>query len=128
MSTATKISPAKTVDEYIKRFPLKVQALLRKLRRTIKAAVPEAEEKISYQIAGYKYHGMLIYFAAHKNHIGLYPAPRSVDAFKKELAAYKGAKSTIQFPLDKPIPVDLVTRIVKYRAKENLEREKAKKK
>ena len=128
MSAAIKISAPKTVDDYIEKFSPKVQALLRKLRRTIKAAAPEAEEKISYQIAGYKYHGMLIYFAAHKNHIGLYPAPRSVDAFKKELAAYKGAKSTVQFPLDKSIPADLVTRIVKYRAKENEGRSAAKNK
>ena len=126
MPAEIKVTPPKTVDEYIERFPPKVQTLLRKLRKAIIATAPDAEEKISYQIAGYKYHGMLVYFAAHKNHIGLYPAPREVKEFKKELADYKGPKSTVQFPLDKPIPVDLVVRIVKYRMKVNLERQKKK--
>ena len=114
-----KIPTAATVDEYIKRFPPNVQTILQKLRQTIKKAAPKAEELISYQIAGYKYFGMLVYFAAWEKHISLYPAPRGHEAFKKELSAYKGGKGTVQFPIDKPLPWGLITRIVKFRVKEN---------
>ena len=93
----------------------------------IRATAPKAEELISYGIAGYKYQGMLIYFAGFSNHVSLYPAPRGVDAFKKELAAYKGGKGTIQFPLDNPLPLDLVKRIVIFRMKENEAKAAAKK-
>ncbi len=120
------IKPAATVDEYISRFPPKVQATMQKLRKTIRAVAPKAEEVISYQIAGYKYYGMLIFFAGWKDHISVYPAPRGNDTFKKELAAYKGGKGTVQFPLDKPIPFDLVKRMVQFRVKENEEKAKAK--
>lgn len=122
-----RIPPAATVDEYIKRYPPKVQVIMQKLRQTIKAAAPKAEEVISYQIAGYKYYGMLIFFAGWENHISVYPAPRGSEEFKKELAAYKGGKGTVQFPLDKPIPYDLITRIVKFRVNQNLEKANAKK-
>lgn len=118
---------AKTVDEYLKAFPLATQIMLRKIRKTIKAAAPaQTEEVISYGIAGYKYHGMLIYFAGYKNHVSIYPAPREVEGFKKELAAYKGGKGTVQFLIDKPIPLKLITRIVKFRAKENMAKAKIK--
>ncbi len=110
---------AATVDEYIKRYPAKVQAIMQKLRKTIKAATPKAEEVISYGIPGYKYHGMLIFFAAWKDHISVYPAPRGHEAFKKALAKYKGGKGTIQIPLDEAMPYDLITKITKFRAKEN---------
>lgn len=119
MSNRMKTPPAKAVDEYVKRFPPKVQATLQKLRRTIKAAAPKAEEVISYGIAGYKYHGMLIYFAAWEKHIGMYPAPWGAENLKKEMSAYDGSKGTIKFPLTEALPLPLITKIVKYRAKEN---------
>jgi uncharacterized protein YdhG (YjbR/CyaY superfamily) len=119
MATKIKIPPAATVDEYVKRFPPKVRTILQKLRQIIKKAAPKAEELISYQIAGYKYQGMLIYFAAWEKHISVYPAPREHEAFKKELSAYKGGKGTVQFPIDKPLPWGLITKIVKFRVKEN---------
>lgn len=128
MATSMKRIAAKTVDEYIQAFPPPVNSLLEKLRKTIKATAPKAEEVISYGIAGYKYHGMLIYFAGYKNHISVYPAPRSDAEFKKELAAYKGGKGTVQFRLDKPLPLDLVKRIVKFRMKANEEKAALKKK
>jgi uncharacterized protein YdhG (YjbR/CyaY superfamily) len=94
---------------------------------TVRKAVPDAEEKISYQIPTFTLKGKyLVYFAAYKNHIGLYPAPRGVEKFKKELSAYEGGKGTVRFPLDKPIPFGLIERIVKFRVKENQERAKAK--
>ena len=128
MPTTAQIPAAATVDEYIKRCSPEVQPVLQKLRRTIKTTAPKAEEVISYAIPGYKYHGMLLFFAAFKNHISVYPAPRGNDAFKKELSAYSGGKGTIQFPLGEPIPLDLVVRIIKFRMKENEEKEAAKNK
>jgi len=108
-----------TVDDYIAQFPADVQAKLQKIRKTIKTLAPKAEEVISYGIPGYKYYGMLIFFSGWKEHISLYPAPRLHMDFKKELSAYKGGKGTVQFPLDKPIPFDLVKRITAFRIKEN---------
>lgn len=128
MATAMKRIAARNVDEYISAFPPPVSSMLEKIRKTIKATAPKAEEVISYGIAGYKYHGMLIYFAGFKNHVSVYPAPRSAAEFKKELAAYKGGKGTVQFPLDKPLPLDLVKRIVKFRIKANEEKAALKKK
>jgi uncharacterized protein YdhG (YjbR/CyaY superfamily) len=127
MAMNNKVPAASTVDEYIKRYPAKVQTSLRNIRKTIKAAAPKAEEVISYAIPGYKYHGMLIFFAAFKNHISVYPAPRGNDAFKQELSAYKGGKGTIQFPLEDPIPLDLIVKIIKFRMKENEEKAATKK-
>jgi uncharacterized protein YdhG (YjbR/CyaY superfamily) len=119
----------KDMDEYIAGFPSDVQEILEKIRATIKKAAPEAEETISYQIPTFTLKGKyLIYFAAYKKHIGLYPAPRGVEKFKKELSAYEGGKGTVRFPFDKPIPFGLIRRIVRFRAKENSEREKAKRK
>lgn len=116
-----------TVDEYIGSFPSSVRSLLKKIRRVITITAPAAEEIISYGIAGYKYHGMLIYFAGFKNHVSLYPAPRTDGTFKKELAAYEGGKGTVQFPIGKPLPLDLVKRIVRYRIRQNEEKSGLKK-
>ena len=117
---------AKDINEYIAGFPESVRGILEALRATIKEAAPGAEETISYAIPAFKLKGrMLVYFAGFKNHIGLYPAPRGNEAFKKELSGYKGGKGTVQFPLNEPIPLPLVAKIVKFRAKENLEKAKA---
>jgi uncharacterized protein YdhG (YjbR/CyaY superfamily) len=123
----SKTAP-KDIDAYIAGFPTDVQQILEKIRKTIRKAAPEAEETISYLIPTFNLKGRyLIYFAAYKKHIGLYPAPRGNERFKKELSRYEGGKGTVRFPLDKPIPLALVTRIVKFRINQNLEREKLKK-
>lgn len=107
-----------TIDEYIGGFSVEVQLILEKIRQTIRKAAPAAEEGISYQIPTFKLNGKpLLHFAAYKKHIGLYPAPREAEEFKKELAAYEGGKGTVQFPLDTPVPYDLIRRIVKFRMK-----------
>lgn len=108
----------KNIDEYIADFPEDTQKVLKKVRATICKAAPKADESISYQIPTYKVGGkVLIYFAGFKKHVGVYPAPREAPEFKKELAEYKGGKGTVQFPLDRPIPYELITRIVKFKAK-----------
>lgn len=122
MAITKKRIPPKTVDEYLETFPPVTKTLLRKIRATIKATAPQAVEMISYGIAGYKYHGMLIYFAGFTNHVSIYPAPRGNELFKKELAGYKGGKGTVQFPIDKPLPSKLIKRIVQFRAKQNEEK------
>jgi uncharacterized protein YdhG (YjbR/CyaY superfamily) len=114
----------KTIDEYIQTFPEDIQSILQKMRETIHQAAPEAEEVISYQMPAFKLKGILVYFAAAKQHIGFYPTASGVEAFQKELASYKTSKGAIQFPLDKPIPYDLVEKIVKFRVKENLAKKK----
>ncbi len=119
MAIKIKKSTFKTVDEYLKTFPPPVRLVLEKIRNTIRSAAPGAEEMISYGIPGYKYQGMLIYFAGFKNHVSVYPAPRSAEEFKKELSTYEGGKGTVQFPLGKPVPLDLVRRIVRFRMKVN---------
>jgi uncharacterized protein YdhG (YjbR/CyaY superfamily) len=123
-----KSVPAASVDAYIQSFPPKTQKLLKQLRKTIRAAAPKADEVISYGIAGYKHHGMLIYFAGFANHVSVYPAPRTAPAFKKELSAYKGGKGTVQFPVDGPLPLELVKRIVQYRLQLNEEKAASKSK
>jgi uncharacterized protein YdhG (YjbR/CyaY superfamily) len=115
-------APPSDIDEYIASFPDDVQKILRKIRLTIRKAAPDAEEKISYQIPTFTLHGNLIYFAAFKKHVSVYPAPRGNEAFRDELSAYEGGKGTVRFPLDKPVPYDLITRIVKFRVKDNMER------
>jgi len=108
-----------TVDEYIDSFPKEVQVLLQKMRQTIQQAAPDAVETISYKMPAFKLAGKnLVYFAGFVHHIGFYPIPSGITAFKKELSMYKQGKGSVQFPLDKPIPYDLVRRIVLYRAKE----------
>lgn len=113
-------SEVKTIDEYIATFPEDLQKTLRQVRDTIRKAAPGAEETISYAIPTFKLNGNLVHFAAFKNHIGFYPAPSGIEAFKKELSVYKGAKGSVQFPLGQPIPLTLIVRIVKFRVKENL--------
>jgi len=113
-----------TIDEYISQCSKDVQSLLQKLRQTIKEAAPEAEEAISYGIPTFKLRGNLVHFGASKNHIGFYPTPTGIEAFKKELSQYEGAKGSVKFPLNKPLPLDLVTRIVEFRVKENLAKKK----
>ena len=109
-----------SIDEYIAAFPEEVQKMLEELRAVIKAAAPDAVEKISYQMPAFALKGNLVYFAAFKNHIGFYPAPRGIEAFKDELSIYAGGKGSIRFPIDKPLPLELIGRIVKFRVAENL--------
>lgn len=115
-----------SIDEYIAALPEEPQKILEEIRATIKAAAPEAEEKISYQMPTFVLKGNLVHFAAFKKHIGFYPVPTGIEKFKKELSAYQGAKGSVQFPLDEPIPYALISKIVKFRVKENLAKAKAK--
>ena len=110
-----------TIDEYIAQFPKSVQEILEEIRQVIRTAAPEAEEKISYQMPTFYLQGNLVHFAAYKNHIGFYPAPTGIDAFKEDLSMYKGAKGSVQFPLREPIPLELIRKIVAFRVKENLQ-------
>lgn len=119
-----KNTTIKDVNAYIAAQPKNVGAILEKLRQIIKSAAPEAHEVISYQMPAYKYHGRLVYFAAFKNHIGFYPRTSGIETFKKELSKYEGAKGSVKFPLDKPVPFSLIRKIVKFRVKENLEKQK----
>jgi len=112
----------KSIDEYISKFPGEIQEILNKLRKVIKDSAPDAEEKISYQMPTFAFYGNLVYFAAWKNHIGFYPTSSATEAFKYELSEYKGAKGTIQFPLQKPLPYELISKIVKFRVAENIKR------
>ncbi len=116
----------RTIDEYIAGFPPEVQGLLEKFRKTIRKAAPDAEGTISYQIPAFTLNGNLVHFAAFKKHIGFYPRVTAIEKFKKELSVYEGAKGTVRFPLDEPIPFTLISKIVKFRVKENLERAEAK--
>ncbi len=116
-----------TIDEYIAGFSPDIQTILEKIRATIRRAAPGAEEAIKYRMPTFTLHGNLVHFAAFKNHIGFYPVPTGIEKFKQELSAYKSAKGSVQFPLDKPIPYGLIGRIVKFRVKENLARAKGKK-
>ena len=119
-------SEPKDIDEYIAGFPEDVQKILEKIRTTIRKAAPDAEETIKYQMPTFTLNGNLVHFGAYKKHIGFYPAPRGVEKFKQALSAYEGAKSTVRFPLDKPIPFGLISKIVKLRVKKNLERAEGK--
>jgi uncharacterized protein YdhG (YjbR/CyaY superfamily) len=114
----------KTIDEYIKTFPADVQIILQKLRQIIHEAAPEAMEAISYQMPTFKLNGNLVHFAAFKNHIGFYPTPSGIERFKTELSQYKSSKGAVQFPIDKPIPLDLVKKIVTFRVQEVLQKKK----
>ena len=116
-----------TIAAYIATFPNDTQAILTTLRATIRAAAPDAQETISYQMPTFNLNGNLVHFAAFENHIGFYPTPSGMEAFKKELSSYKGAKGSVQFPLDQPMPLPLIRRIVEYRVKENSERKPGKK-
>lgn len=113
----------RTIDEYVRAFPPATQAILRRMRQIIREAAPEATETISYQMPTFKLNGRnLVHFAAWEKHIGFYPQPSGTAAFQKELSPYKGAKGSVQFPLDEPIPFDLVKKIVVFRVKEDLSR------
>jgi uncharacterized protein YdhG (YjbR/CyaY superfamily) len=121
-----KSSP-KNIDEYIERYPKNIQLILQKIRRTIKRAAPDAKEAISYQIPTFKLGGNLVHFAAFAKHISFFPESSGIAKFKKELEAYETSKGTVRFPLGKAIPCELISKITKFRVKENIARTKAKK-
>jgi uncharacterized protein YdhG (YjbR/CyaY superfamily) len=120
------MTPGRTIfndiDAYIASFPKETQKILDQLRATIRKAAPEAEETINYAIPTFTLNGNLVHFAAFKNHIGFYPTPSGIEAFKKELSVYEGAKGSVKFPIEKPLPFDLITEIVKFRIIENKEK------
>jgi len=118
-STAAKIT---NVDAYMAGFPPATRAMLQQIRATILKVAPKAEELISYNMPAYKLNGILVYFAGYDKHIGFYPMPAAIEAFKKELAVYKSAKGSVQFPLDKPLPVKLIAQIVRFRVLQNQEK------
>jgi uncharacterized protein YdhG (YjbR/CyaY superfamily) len=113
-----------TIDEYIAGYPKDVQAILQKIRTTIRKAAPDAAEAMKYQIPTLVQNGNLVHFGAYKNHIGFYPTSKAIAKFKKDLSAYAGAKGTVRFPLDKPIPFGLISKIVKSRVQDNLTKAK----
>jgi uncharacterized protein YdhG (YjbR/CyaY superfamily) len=119
-----------TIDDYILQFSPEIQEILKKVRTVLKESAPEATEKISYQMPTFALNGNLVHFAACKNHIGFYPAPSGINAFEEKLSEYKSSKGAVQFPLDKPIPYELISEIVQFRVAENKQKaeEKAKKK
>lgn len=110
----------RSIDEYIAAFPEDIQALLEALRATIRAAAPDAEQRISYQMPAFALKGNLVYFAAHTNHIGFYPTPSGIEAFQQELSKYDVSKGAIRFPISQPLPMGLISRIVQFRVTENL--------
>lgn len=122
----TNKTTPKDIDEYIAGFPKDIQAILQKIRQTVKKAAPDASEKISYQMPTFYLNGNLVHFAAFKHHIGFYPTPSGTEKFKKEISGYQAAKGSIQFPLDQPIPYDLIRQIVEFRVKENSAKTKKK--
>ncbi len=122
----TNQSTPTTIDEYISGFPPEIQEILQRIRRTIQQAAPQATEAMAYQMPTFKLEGNLVHFAAFKHHIGFYPTPSGTEKFQTEIARYKHAKGSIQFPLDQPIPYALITKIVKFRVKENLAKASAK--
>lgn len=113
---------SKPIDEYILKFLPEIQEILKMLRKVIKEYAPNAEEKMSYQMPTFVLYGNLVHFAAYKNHIGFYPTPSGINAFKHELSEFKGAKGSVQFPIDKPIPYELISKIVKFRVAENIKK------
>ncbi|WP_269243320.1 iron chaperone [Flavobacterium limnophilum] len=115
----------KDIDDYISIQTPEIKILLEQMRQTIKKAAPEAEEVISYGMPAFKYHGILVYFAAYKNHVGFYATPTGHSEFKEELSVYKQGKGSVQFPLNKPLPLDLISKIVLFRVKENLKKKSA---
>lgn len=122
----TPRKPPDNFDDYLERFPKDVQRRLQKMRLTVKKAAPKAKETISYGIPAFTLNGMLVWFAAFKNHIGFYPRTSAIAAFRKELSAYKGEKGSVRFPFGKPLPLRLISRMVKFRVKENLSNSKKK--
>ena len=118
----TKQTPPKNIDDYIAGFPAEVREILEQIRSTIRKAAPDAKETINYGIPTFTLNGNLVHFAGFKGHIGFYPTPSGIEKFKEELSVYEGAKGSVQFPLDKPMPLGLIRKIVKFRVQENLER------
>jgi uncharacterized protein YdhG (YjbR/CyaY superfamily) len=115
-----------TIDEYIALFPADVQKKLKQMREAIHATAPAATEKIAYQMPTFYLNGNLVHFAAFKNHIGFYPVPSGIEAFKKDFSKYAQGKGSVQFPLDQPLPIALVKKVVRFRAAENLKKAKKK--
>jgi uncharacterized protein YdhG (YjbR/CyaY superfamily) len=115
----------KTVDEYLSAVPAPTRRILQQVRQTIKKAAPQAEEVISYNMPAFKLHGVLVYYAAYQKHIGFYPTPSAIKSFQKELSQYESSKGAVQFPIDEPMPVELITKIVQFRVRENLAKGKA---
>ena len=122
-----KSNPA-TINEFISGLPKDTQKIMQQIRSTIKKAAPDAEETIKYGIPTFVLHGNLVHFSAYKNHIGFYPAPSGIEVFRKELSVYEGAKGSVKFPITEPIPYDLITKIVQFRVKENIQKAGSKKK
>jgi uncharacterized protein YdhG (YjbR/CyaY superfamily) len=122
----TRSAAPKTISDYIDGFPPDIQEILEKIRAVIRSEAAEAQETIRYQMPTFVLNGNLVHFAAFKNHIGFYPTPSGIETFQKEIGSYKSAKGSVQFPLDKPIPFDLVRKIVRFRVKENLAKGKKK--
>lgn len=122
----TERSTPKTIDEYVAAFSPEVREILEKIRRVVRDAAPDAQEAISYRMPTFKLHGVLVHFAAFKNHIGLYPPVRGDAALEEAIAPYAGEKGNLRFPLDQPIPYDLIERIVKLRVQQNLAKASAK--
>ena len=123
---ADKNEGSALIDAYIATFPEATQTILEELRATIRADAPDAQERIAYGMPTFSLKGNLVHFAAWKNHIGFYPAPSGIQEFEEELAVYKGAKGSLQFPIDQPLPLELISRIVKFRVAENLKNAEAK--
>ena|SRR5215475_6244814 len=121
-----EVTKFKTVDEYFSAFPASTKSILKKMRTTIKEVVPEAEEVISYNMPAFKQNGILVWYAAYKEHIGFYPTPGPIKTFAPELRQYKTSKGAVQFPIDKPIPTTLIKKIVRFRVKQNVEKARAK--
>lgn len=117
-----------TIDEYMAGFPDEVKAVLEEIRSTVRAEAPDAQETIKYQIPTFTLHGNLVHYAAFAKHIGFYPIPSGIEAFRDELSAYKQGKGSVQFPLDRPIPYDLIRRIVAFRVEETEKRAEARRK
>lgn len=123
-----EIIPPAGIDAYIAGFPEPVQAIMQEVRRVIREAAPDAEEDIRYQMPTFRLHGNLVHFAAYERHIGFYPAPSGIAAFQHKLGGYKNAKGSVQFPLNQPIPYDLIAEITRFRAEENLAKKAARSK
>lgn len=125
---STDPTSPQTITDYIAGFPPEVQVILERIRQTIRDAAPDAAEAIKYQMPTFTLHGNLVHFAAFKHHIGFYPVPSGIEQFRTELSVYEGSKGAVRFPLDKPVPYDLIDKIVRFRVQENLAKAEAKRK
>lgn len=127
MKNTSSTTNPENISDYISNFPAQIQVMLEDLRKTIRETAPEAEETINYGIPTFTLNGNLVHFAAYKKHIGFYPAPSGIEAFQSELSGYQMAKGSVQFPIDQPLPLELIRRIVAFRRQENLSKEKKRK-